>query len=441
MNSINSDCINTLYYKLCQNAVGADLPYETSRVGPVKNLGPFCFSLKGNCDRFIFLNKRKFNPVLAIVEACWILAGRNDVASLESVVKDFRKYSDDGTTLNGAYGHRLRKYFGFDQLDEAVHQLSEQPTTRRVCLTLFSPDDLGRESSDIPCNTSVYLKIHDRQLDMSVCNRSNDLFLGVPYNLFAFRLLQIYVSERLSINPGHQLHFTNSLHFYERDFSRIMEVVSTNTISGIEGVAKSIGNIDLINVVKNYSYIVDNKWDLIDYAGLKVPLSAYKAVKSDEKSTHEGLVYNSLLFSIHQWSRKAANYLNISAFSEMERRLKMATSIDTFRSYKFFSKESLEGKVIEIAKNNIDKVDAIKGLVFGRNGSIITADIKDEQQFMMFVVISLLYSSSDIESTHEPFGCEFRKNLKEITEKLQLRAPIMIFDYDKVEKLCEALTP
>lgn len=126
---------------------------------------------------------RDANPFFHVYEALWILSGGNDVTRPAYYAKQIREYSDDGLTLAGAYGWRMRHAFGRDQLSDVIDLLARDPDTRRAVITLYDPrHDLpfgASNSRDVPCNTTIYFKQYDGILDMTVCNRSNDAVWGV----------------------------------------------------------------------------------------------------------------------------------------------------------------------------------------------------------------------------------------------------------------------
>jgi thymidylate synthase len=260
MISFQGHSFNHHYLLGLKLAVESGREIEASRVGPVINLGQAFFEIGADDPRMIFLNSRRINPVFAIVEGAWILDGNNKLEPLENEISDFSKYSDDGETLFGAYGHRLRNDFGFDQIEAGIEILRNDPASRRVVLNMFSPSDLGATSKDIPCNTSIFLKVVGGKVDITVINRSNDLFLGIPYNVFVFGLLQRYVAQKLSREIGTQRHFTDCLHLYQRDLERANEVVSENNLDKVDSISARY-NWDysreiLLNVAKinNCSY-------------------------------------------------------------------------------------------------------------------------------------------------------------------------------------------
>jgi thymidylate synthase len=50
--------------------------------------------------------------------------------------------------------------------------------------------------------------------------RSNDIWLGVPYDYFVFTSLQTKMAMELGVDVGEYTHFAGSLHLYKRDLDR-----------------------------------------------------------------------------------------------------------------------------------------------------------------------------------------------------------------------------
>jgi thymidylate synthase len=161
-------------------------------------------------DRLGIVPGRRFNPWLALSEALWLLAGRNDLAALEPYNKRIREFSDDGVTLYGAYGYRLR-----DQIESLLARLRADPADRRAVLSIWQPADLTASTFDPPCNTLLMFKLRDGALQMTVHCRSNDLHWGLhAVNAVQFGILQEYIAARLGAELGPQIHWSDSLHIY-----------------------------------------------------------------------------------------------------------------------------------------------------------------------------------------------------------------------------------
>lgn len=161
-------------------------------------------------DMCILIPARRWNPFLALSESLWTLAGRNDLATLARYNKRITEFSDDGETLYGAYGYRIK-----DQLEPMIERLRRDPNDRRAVLSIWKPEDLTAETKDPPCNDMVMFKLRQRFLHMTVINRSNDIHWGLyAVNIPQFAVLQMYVAKSLKANLGTQTHFSNSLHTY-----------------------------------------------------------------------------------------------------------------------------------------------------------------------------------------------------------------------------------
>lgn len=165
----------------------------------------------------ILIPSRRWNPWLALSEALWILAGRNDTAALLPYNSHITDYSDDGITMYGAYGARI-----FEQIDELIERLRRDPSDRRAVLQIWDSTgrhmDLTVDTKDPPCNNLLYFKLREEKLHMTVMCRSNDIHFGLfAVNIPTFGILQEYIASRLGVGLGNQTHLSNSLHVYTDD--------------------------------------------------------------------------------------------------------------------------------------------------------------------------------------------------------------------------------
>lgn len=247
---------NVAYRRLLALATQYEWPVENSRVGPCRDMGAVTVELDGG-ERTIFLSGRGWNPAFALVEAAWVISGRNDVKTLSEFIRNFGKYSDDGETLQGAYGNRLRHFFGRDQIEAAIKELTTNPASRRVVMSLYSPNDLGLNSKDIPCNTHVVLRKVQNRLEMTVSNRSNDLWLGVPYNWFVFRIVQHLIADRLGIACGIQRHVSSCMHLYETNVAAASRVVAINREADLEREEEMVVGLDVPGLLRDASTLAD----------------------------------------------------------------------------------------------------------------------------------------------------------------------------------------
>lgn len=220
---------------------------EESRNGPVLVApGPVMTVYSRPWERVLFSPTRNANPFFHFMESLWMLAGREDLAFPKLFNSNFGAYSDDGTTIPGAYGYRWRRYFGYDQIEVLITELKNNCETRRAVLSMWdgghfeisnsgevefgeSPNyevvsDLHRAiagSKDIPCNTHAYFDCRGGKLNMTVCCRSNDIIWGAyGANAVHFSILQEYMAARMGIPQGEYRQLSNNYHMYTDIVSR-----------------------------------------------------------------------------------------------------------------------------------------------------------------------------------------------------------------------------
>lgn len=172
-------------------------------------------------ERVLFSLLRDANPFFHYVESMWMLMGMNEVSTPAKYARQMEYYTDDGSTLNGAYGYRWRRYFGYDQIQEIVNILTKDPTSRRCVLTMWSgtKDLRDQTSKDLPCNTQIYFRIVNHALDIMVSCRSNDIVWGAyGANSVHMSFLQEYVACLLNLRVGTYYQVSFNYHLYpERD--------------------------------------------------------------------------------------------------------------------------------------------------------------------------------------------------------------------------------
>jgi hypothetical protein len=82
--------------------------------------------------------------------------------------------------------------------------------------------DFWRAADDVPdlraypCVVSCGFTCHEGRLDAYVEMRSNDVWLGLPYDMFAFAQLQATLANVLDRDLGQYHHYARTLHLYEK---------------------------------------------------------------------------------------------------------------------------------------------------------------------------------------------------------------------------------
>lgn len=200
---------------------------EATRNGNAKVFTyPAVISFEDPQARVSFEPLRDANPFFHLMEAMWMLAGRNDVAFPARFSANIANYSVDGVTQHAAYGHRLRRHFGYDQLQEAVNKLRASPATRQVVCTLWSAQDDLRDTpanaKDRACN--LMMKYNNRKLHqdsqkvlcLTVYNRSNDTVFGTfGANVVHMSFFLEYVAAATGLLMGNYIQIADDMHCYD----------------------------------------------------------------------------------------------------------------------------------------------------------------------------------------------------------------------------------
>lgn len=214
---------------------------ENSRNGPVLvSPGPVITEYSHPRERVLFNARRDANPVFHLVESLWMLAGLDDVRFLEPYNANMRTYAEPGTDIiHGAYGYRWRVLFNVDQLTLVVNQLMADRETRRAVVQMWSAaDDLFKNKVDVPCNTQIYFDLRGGVLNMTVCNRSNDMLWGAyGANAVHFSVLQEVIAAAVAAPVGVYRQFSNNFHVYTdnemvQSFLTLPPAVSFTTYPG-----------------------------------------------------------------------------------------------------------------------------------------------------------------------------------------------------------------
>lgn len=184
------------------------------------------------------------NPRIAAAEALQLTGGFSEPAWLCRIAPQFERFREDFKVdltetaeyprtervpwLHGAYGNRIMNSF---QLEAAVRRLRADSTTRQAVVTLWRPEvDTEDGHLDYPCTVALNFRRDGRILDklnMQVLMRSNDAWLGTPYDIFMFTQLQLTLCNVLNLQPGTYTHTAWSLHLYETNVEESYNVTDS----------------------------------------------------------------------------------------------------------------------------------------------------------------------------------------------------------------------
>lgn len=180
-------------------------------------LSPYTMILTDPTKNILNDEVRKINKAFAAAEFMWIVKGLDDVESISKFNSRIAQFSDDGKTFYGAYGPRF-----VDQLPYIIRQLKKDPWTRQAVMTFWKQNP--KKTKDVPCTVMLhFMRRPLEKLNLTVYMRSNDVWLGLPYDVHNFTCIQILVAQYLDLGIGQYVHIDGSLHAYDVDFVKIKE--------------------------------------------------------------------------------------------------------------------------------------------------------------------------------------------------------------------------
>lgn len=167
--------------------------------------------------------------VSPIGEFLWYMSGSDQLSFIEYYIPNYPEFSNNKKTLNGAYGARLfnKENILADQVRNVIKLLKEKRNTRQAVIQIFDKNDLLIPGNlDIPCTCTLQFFIRENKLSLFVTMRSNDVYVGLPHDIFCFTMLQEIISKELGTELGDYNHFITSCHYYMKDDKKVNRYLS-----------------------------------------------------------------------------------------------------------------------------------------------------------------------------------------------------------------------
>lgn len=167
---------------------------------------------------------RRLSMRYAVGEMLWYLSGNTELKAIQNYTKAWDRMSDDGKTVNSNYGFLIKDAYGFDQYEYCKELLRKDINSRQAVIHIKMPrNTIENPTNDLNCTVCLQFLVRDWKLYCTTYMRSNDLWLGFPYDVFQFTCIQIRMAMELGLDIGSYTHIAGSLHIYERDFKKALE--------------------------------------------------------------------------------------------------------------------------------------------------------------------------------------------------------------------------
>lgn len=201
--------------------------------------GQMVFDLQ---EGFPLLTTKKMFHRGIIEELLWFLRGSTNVHELQKrnvhiwdmnyADRVQRGYPDDGD-LGPIYGKQWRNvecynsdtkaFSKTDQINGLIHAIRTNPTSRRLVVSSWNVAELEYMALP-PCHCMFQCYVREgRFLDMQMYQRSADMFLGVPFNIASYALLDMMLAQQTDLEPGIFTHTLGDAHIYVNHLSQVHE--------------------------------------------------------------------------------------------------------------------------------------------------------------------------------------------------------------------------
>lgn len=112
-----------------------------------------------------------------------------------------------------------------DQVKNVIEQIKHNPVSRRLVVSAWNPAELDVASLP-PCHYSYQFSVDGDKLSLMYNMRSNDLFLGCPFNIASYALLLHIVAKITGKVPHELIASLGDCHIYKNHIDQVKEQLS-----------------------------------------------------------------------------------------------------------------------------------------------------------------------------------------------------------------------
>ena len=184
-------------------------------------------------DGFPLVTTKKVYFKGLAVEMLWFLRGGTNTAYLvENNVHIWDAWADENGDLGPVYGKQWVSWVGPDgtpinQIANVIDSIRKNPDSRRHIVSAWNVADLPRMALP-PCHMFFQFHVAEGRLSAQLYVRSNDLFLGAPFNIAEYALLIHMVAQQCDLTPGELIYTIGDAHIYLNHLDQVNEQLSRN---------------------------------------------------------------------------------------------------------------------------------------------------------------------------------------------------------------------
>ena len=192
-------------------------------------------------EGFPLVTTKKIHVKSVIHELLWFLKGDTNINYLtKNGVRIWNEWADQKGDLGPVYGHQWRNWNdeGIDQIKAVIETLKTNPDSRRMLVSAWNPSVLpdtslsfaeniaNKKAALPPCHAFFQFYVAEGKLSCQLYQRSADLFLGVPFNIASYALLNMMVAQVCNLKLGTFVHTFGDVHIYSNHHEQLEEQLS-----------------------------------------------------------------------------------------------------------------------------------------------------------------------------------------------------------------------
>ena len=159
-----------------------------------------------------------------LVDSEFNLIYKEELKKYEALILEDDEFAKKHGELGPVYGRQWRDFNGVDQIKNIIEEIKVNPTSRRLIVSAWNPEEV-KDMALPPCHTLFQFNSDGKTLDLSLMQRSQDKFLGGPFNIASYSLLLMMVAKEVGLKPGNFVHFSGNTHLYSNHLDQAEEQI------------------------------------------------------------------------------------------------------------------------------------------------------------------------------------------------------------------------
>jgi thymidylate synthase len=179
-----------------------------------------------------------------LYELLWFLNGDTNIRYLnQHGVTIWDEWADETGNLGPVYGYQWRYWprpdgSTVDQISELIQQIRTRPHSRRLLLTALNVADFPDEALSpvenaragkmalAPCHCLAQFYVNQDKLSCLLYCRSQDVFLGTPFNIASYAYLTHMLAQQCDLGVGELVWTAGDCHLYLNHLEQVDELLS-----------------------------------------------------------------------------------------------------------------------------------------------------------------------------------------------------------------------